>query len=430
MSEGVSLHGITGPRGSRLERLAGDGLKPVAPLGPVSGCFERIVAAVTPSAACDDPVAGALSCGQAQAEARAVRLRRVGASLRWDAPIQTANVRSLLGFCRARGRASVELARSDPSLVTELQLGTWFDAPWQIRLGRRVALVLRCPGIHRWATRSSRCLAAAADLAFWSGVRERTTTQEWRRFTASSHVILVYHRFAGFLKPGQERIDIAPYRFRRQLRALQLAGFRPLPASKLLTFHAGLASSLPRRSVTITVDDALVDCVGPLLRNANWLPQLFICTRDLGGRAYWIDGEPLATWSDIDELVAAGVTVGSHGRRHRRLTSLDEAQRSDELAGSRRDLLHRLTNPLPVVAFPNGDHDLDVCRAARQAGFAAAYTTQKGRNGIGTDPYCLRRVSIHGHDGVAAVLWKSLTGEALPEFWLRLRALRLRGGVI
>jgi hypothetical protein len=33
----------------------------------------------------------------------------------------------------------------------------------------------------------------------------------------------------------------------------------------------------------------------------------------------------------------------------------------------------------------------------------------------------LRRVSVHGADGALAVVWKVLTGEALPGFWLRLR---------
>ena len=48
-------------------------------------------------------------------------------------------------------------------------------------------------------------------------------------------------------------------------------------------------------------------------------------------------------------------------------------------------------------------------------------------NGAGTDVYRLRRVSVHGHDGVAAVLWKVLTGEALPPLWLTLRAVLGRG---
>ena len=276
------------------------------------------------------------------------------------------------------------------------------------------------------ARRSPRQVRAAADLSFWKGVRERASATEWRRWTTSSYAALLYHRFAGEHKPGQERIDVAPKLFDRQLRALSLAHYRPLRAEQIIEFHSGVIGELPRRSFTITVDDAISDCVAPLLRHARCCPQLFVSTQEVGGRAHWIDDEPVATWADVRALAAAGVAVGSHARLHRRLTAVSESERAAELTGSLADLWERIPNPIEVVAFPNGDHDRAVCRAAREAGFRAAYTTEKGRNGAGTDPHSLRRVSIHGHDGALAVLWKVLTGEALPATWLKLRAMRQR----
>lgn len=241
-----------------------------------------------------------------------------------------------------------------------------------------------------------------------------------------SYTVLVYHRFAGELKPGQERIDIAPRRFARQLRALRLAGFRPLSPERILAFHSGAGEALARRSVAITVDDAIEDCLGPLRRAVRWQPQLFVPTAELGGGAHWIDGEPVASWEQVAELAAAGVRVGSHTRRHLRLTSLDPAAREEELTGSLAELRQRLPAPLAILAYPNGDHDEAVCAAARAAGYAAAFTTEKGRNDAATDPYRLRRVSVHGADGALAVLWKAATGQGLPGWWLRLRRLLRR----
>ena len=63
--------------------------------------------------------------------------------------------------------------------------------------------------------------------------------------------------------------------------------------------------------------------------------------------------------------------------------------------------------PLAVIAYPNGDHDDAVCAATAAAGYEAAFTTEKGRNDAATDPYRLRRVSVHGADGALAVLWKA-----------------------
>lgn len=298
----------------------------------------------------------------------------------------------------------------------------WFDSTWRLRALRRCT---RLPGVKAvmglCARRSPRWRAVVEDVTRWGEVRGRAGRDEWRLLTSSSYVALVYHRFAGELKPGQERIDIAPRRFARQLRALRLAGFRPLSGADVVSFHAGERNGLPRRSVAITVDDATVDCVEPLRRHAAWVPQLFVPTRELGGSAHWIDGEPVASWEQVGELDGAGVAIGSHTRHHRRLTTLGAEERVGEIAGSLADLREHLPDPMAVLAYPNGDHDAEVCRGAREAGYAAAFTTEKGRNGAATDPFRLKRVSIHGADGALAVLWKATTGEALPGWWLRLR---------
>jgi peptidoglycan/xylan/chitin deacetylase (PgdA/CDA1 family) len=410
------LRGVSGPPGSRLARLLGEGLEPLAPLRGVDGCFERIVADVSASGPELERAGAGLPHGLARAEALALRLRARGLEPRWGEPVVVPDAGALLDLCRRRGRDSVALLEADPTLLPGLQVGSWFDGRWRARLRRRL------PQAGAWYPLASPSrLTAFADRAFWDGVEEAAGPERWRQLTASSYVALVYHRFAGERKPGQERIDIAPRRFTRQLRALRLCDFRPLAAEDLLAFHSGARQWLPARSVVITVDDGLADCVGPLRKHAHWQPQLFVPTAELGGSAHWIDGEPVASWEQIGALEAAGVGIGSHGRHHRRLAALDAATREVELAGSLAELRERLAAPLPILAYPNGDHDERVCEAAREAGYDAAYTTAKGRNGAGTAPYALKRVSVHAADGVAAILWKALTGEGLPAFWLRQR---------
>lgn len=260
-------------------------------------------------------------------------------------------------------------------------------------------------------------------MSGWRSRLGRRLRSERRRLAGRSYAVLVYHRFAGELKPGQERIDIAPRRFSRQLRALRLAGFRPISPEEIVAFHEGGLEAVPKRGVAITIDDAIEDCVEPLLRHADWEPQLFVPTAEMGGSAHWIEGEPVASWEQLAELAQAGVRIGSHTRHHRRLTSLNEEERAAELGGSLADLRARLPLAIDLLAYPNGDHDDAVCAAAREAGYAAAYTTEKGRNDAGTDRYRLKRVSVHGTDGALAVLWKAWTGQGLPPLWLRLRGL-------
>ena len=294
---------------------------------------------------------------------------------------------------------------------------SWCDAPWRTRLLRRLRFP---PALLRPAAAFSRRWSElAADLSHWKRVRREATAEEWRRLT-SSYSVLVYHRFAGELKPGQERIDISPRRFRRQLRALRLLGFRPLDPQAILAFHRG-EGEIPRRAFALSVDDATADCVEPLRGAAAWRPQLFVPTAELGGSAHWIDGEPVASWEQVEELAEAGVAIGSHTRHHRRLTELSATAREAELAARSRSCTSGCRDPLPAIAYPNGAHDDAVCEAARAAGYELGFTTEKGRNGPGADPFRLRRVSIHGADGALAAIWKAATGEALPRFWLRLR---------
>jgi peptidoglycan/xylan/chitin deacetylase (PgdA/CDA1 family) len=412
------LHGLSGPQGSRLAELLGDGARPLAPLRGVSGCFERVVAEVSGPESELALAAEGLPEGAARPEAIALRLRRGGVELEWGDPVEVPSRKELIDCARERGRSSVAMIEADPGLLAGLQAGSWFDAHWRTRAARRLLPGWRAPAAL--ATSEPR-LNAMADLAFWAGVRSRADRPTWRRLTATSYVAFVYHRFAGQLKPGQERIDISPKRFARQLRALRLAGFRPLSARDLLAFHAG-SGDPGRRGIVITVDDAMVDCIEPLRRHVAWEPQLFVSTAELGGPAHWIDGDPVASWDQLQELESTGVRIGSHARHHRRLGPLGAAERREELSGSLADLRGGVAAPLAFVAFPNGDHDAALLEQAREAGYLAAFTTEKGRNGAGADLHGLRRVSVHGHDGVPAILWKALTGEALPPAWLRLRA--------
>jgi peptidoglycan/xylan/chitin deacetylase (PgdA/CDA1 family) len=419
-NQSIKLHGVSPSPGSVRLSCPEDGLEPVAPLRAIRGFSPRIVAAISGP---EEELAAAgagLPDGAARPEAIAARLRARGLELEWGEPVQVEGVDELLALCRERGRSSVEMLRAQPSLARQMQIGVWFDGTWRVRALRR--LVLPAPFLRgrRLVARSPGRLADLADLAFWLGVAERSNPLEWQRLTRTSYVAFVYHRFAGEAKNGQERIDISPRRFRRQLAALRLAGFRPFSGEEVIAFHDGGADP-PRRAVAITVDDGMRDCVEPLRRHARWRPQLFVPTREVGGAAHWIDGEPVASWDEVASLSAAGVGIGSHAQHHQPLTELSLEEAEGEMERSLADLREKLAAPLPAIAFPNGGHDAEICAAAAKAGYAVAFTTEKGRNGIGAAPWALRRVSIHAADGVLAALWKASTGEPLPRLWLRLR---------
>ena len=104
---------------------------------------------------------------------------------------------------------------------------------------------------------------------------------------------------------------------------------------------------------------------------------------------------------------------------------LDARALATELTESWRDLEEHLERPLPLLAYPHGENDEAVRAATAAAGYSAAFSTEAGRNGAGTDRYRLRRVGPKDWDGASALTWKALTGESVPWSIERLR-LRLR----
>ena len=414
------MHSIAGPSGSPLARwIERASAEPYGPLRPLVGSFPRTVVRVSGSAALLEEAAGSLPHGAANAEAVAVRLRRAGVEVAWGEAVAVADIPALIAVCRDRGASSVELVRSDPTLLTELQLGGFFHAYWRQRLLRRAACRLRIP---KSGTRTPHSLlTVATDAAFWLGVRSVATEREWDRFTRSSYVVFYYHRIAGDRKPGQEHLDIHPRRFERQLKLLRRLRFRPLTPEELFEFHNDPTATLSGRRYVLSVDDGIRDAVEALHPHGELSPQVFVCTSFTGATAWWADNEPVSNWEELRDLQSAGGVIASHSRGHTPLPELEPEALEDALEGSLRDLDRHLPGSSPLLAYPHGRHDARVRSAAAAAGFRAAFTTEPGCNGAGIDPYCLRRLGLKDWDGPAALLWKALTGELLPWSWERWR---------
>ena len=350
--------------------------------------------------------ADGLPAGAATPEAVAVRIRRSGGELEWGEPESFGGARALLRFCRARGASSVELVRAEPTLLTGLQLGSYFAAPATRRVLRRLLLAARVP--------VPAPLRIAADAAFWSGVRRAATPPEWQRLTRSSYVGLYYHRIAGEGKPGQERLDVSPAVFERQMRWVRRLRLRPITPDELIAFHTDPQATLPRRAFVLAADDGFRDAIVALVRHADLRPFVFVPTSAVGGSATWVDGEPVAGWSELRELVSRGGVIGSHGRTHVSFPELDPASLAAELGESMRELRAQIPEAAPLLAYPHGHNNWAVRAAADRAGYRAAFSSETGRNGAGTDRFELLRVELKEWDGPLSVVWKALTGELVP----------------
>lgn len=111
-----------------------------------------------------------------------------------------------------------------------------------------------------------------------------------------------------------------------------------------------------------------------------------------------VDGLPdnlMMTGPQVRELAAAGMDIGAHTVTHPILTRLPDAQAREEMAQGREALQDLLGGPVELFAYPNGKAGQDFTDVhadmARELGFRAAVTTDRGVTSRSTDRWRLPR---------------------------------------
>lgn len=103
-------------------------------------------------------------------------------------------------------------------------------------------------------------------------------------------------------------------------------------------------------------------------------------------------------WSQLREMHAAGMEIGSHGIHHRMLARLPREEMIEEVRGSSAALARELGAPPKSISYPVGGpnaYNDDVIAAVRDAGFRVAFSYISGTNPqpIG-NRYAMRRLPV------------------------------------
>ncbi len=232
-------------------------------------------------------------------------------------------------------------------------------------------------------------------------------------------LVLMYHRVGEARNAWEARYAIGAARFAEHMHALQAAGFRAVAATALVDWLEGSAV-LPPRSFVLTFDDGfrgVVEHAMPVLQGLGWPFTVFLVSGLVGQQDHWTrnsnpDGVayPLLDAAEIRDMQRAGVAFHSHTRTHASLPTLDDERLAAELDGSRADLQALLGTPVDLLAYPFGHVDERVARAAKQAGYRAAFSTQPGFNRRDVDRHQIRRIDVYGTDTPARLLRKMKLG--------------------
>lgn len=172
--------------------------------------------------------------------------------------------------------------------------------------------------------------------------------------------VLAWHEISDLDSPTA----VPPVRFAAQLDRLARMG-RPI-------ISLAAAAKDPGDGVALTFDDGHRDtytAAFPLLAGRGVTATVYVATAFVSTNDWFEPGGTAVTWEMLNELVAAGWTVGSHTLSHRRLVGLPPADLARELRESRAMLEDHLGRPCEHFCAPYGDMDRTVLAAALESGY-------------------------------------------------------------
>jgi peptidoglycan/xylan/chitin deacetylase (PgdA/CDA1 family) len=211
--------------------------------------------------------------------------------------------------------------------------------------------------------------------------------------------ILGYHHIGLRSEPrGHRQLFVSQRRFAQQMDYLRGAGYRCVSLSAAETMLRSEDRGA-QATVVLTFDDGYRDfyeCAYPILRDHGFGATVFVVTGQAGAVSRWDEGweTPLMGWTELRELVAQGIEIGSHTVSHPRLSQLPEALAARELEQSRNELEQNLGVPALTLAYPFGDYDARVENLVRGAGYRLACSIERGNRHAPAEFHRLKRVPV------------------------------------
>jgi peptidoglycan/xylan/chitin deacetylase (PgdA/CDA1 family) len=131
-----------------------------------------------------------------------------------------------------------------------------------------------------------------------------------------------------------------------------------------------------KNGVIVTFDDGHASnhhVAFPALAHVGMTADFFVNPAQVG-----TDG--FATWAELREMAAGGMSIQSHGLDHRHyLTELSPAQLLDELRRAREEIETNVGTPVTLLAPPGGRCPPRLVEVAQEAGYTHILSSRPGR---------------------------------------------------
>jgi len=186
-------------------------------------------------------------------------------------------------------------------------------------------------------------------------------------------VVLMYHAVedeanpSGYTESGDLEYVLQREQFELQMQYLSSQGFN---VCSLMDLEK---DELPDKSVVITFDDGHrsdYTIAMPVLQRYNFSASFFVTSGWLG-KAFYLLPEHLS------EMVANGMSIGTHGITHTFFNDMSDLELKEELCGSKQ-LLDRYIDHVDSVSAPGGRLKSDMQPLLRECGYQYLCTSQPG----------------------------------------------------
>lgn len=197
-------------------------------------------------------------------------------------------------------------------------------------------------------------------------------------------VALMYHALSrGQVPPGQDpHYTLDETRFREQLRLVAEVGGA---CSAYGWLHDG-----ERRPVVLTFDDGHASnyrLAFPALVEHGMRADFFVNPGNIGKPGF-------ATWAQLREMGAAGMSIQSHGYDHVYLTSLGRDALRERLHAARITIEDGIGSAVTLLAPPGGRMPTGLVGIARQCGYRHVLSSRPGRLPASRGTTVLPRLAI------------------------------------
>jgi peptidoglycan/xylan/chitin deacetylase (PgdA/CDA1 family) len=216
--------------------------------------------------------------------------------------------------------------------------------------------------------------------------------------------ILYYHRVSPNI--GREHVhSIYPEEFEWQMRWLAERGYRVIGLDEVVDC---LDRGATDKCVALTFDDGHRDILryaAPILRRYSARATVFVVSAYVGRRG-WLTADggfsesgpgiqrwELLSWDELKQG-ASVFDLGVHGKTHRPLTALSDAEIASELDEARNTILRQTGVHARFYCYPYGLADERTAAAVRRAGFRGACGTEHGLNTPENDRFLLCRNQV------------------------------------